>query len=101
MQDAESKKINKALGAFVAIIMVISAIVALLTFPRTANAYFLTSEKSNATTVSSGATLPYVEMEAHSATTNGTVIGPDYQLGDLASDAVDRTIVQLTKGQYV
>ena len=37
-----------------------------------------------------GATLPYVEMEAHSATTNGTILGPSYTLGNLADDAVDR-----------
>ncbi len=101
MQDAESKKTHRVIGAFVAFIMIISAIGTLLTFPHTANASFLRSDKNNATTVSSGATLPYVEMEAHNATTNGTIIGPDYQLGDLASDAVDRTVVQLTKGQYV
>src|SRR5579884_1244962 len=101
MQDAESKKTHRVIGAFVAFIMIISAIGTLLTFPHTANASFLRSDKNNATTVSSGATLPYVEMEAHNATTNGTIIGPDYQLGDLASDAVDRTVVQLTKEQYV
>ncbi len=48
-----------------------------------------------------GATLPYVELEAHSATTNGTMLGPSYALGALASDAVDRQAVQLTQGQYV
>src|SRR5215469_8394972 len=48
-----------------------------------------------------GATLPYVEMVAHSATTNGTILGPDYQMGDLASEGVDRTVVQLTQGQSV
>src|SRR5579871_5670675 len=48
-----------------------------------------------------GATLPYVEMEAHSATTNGTILGPSYALGNLADDAVDKQAVQLTQGQYV
>ena len=42
-----------------------------------------------------GATLPYVEMEAHSATTNGTILGPSYTLGNLADDAVDHQAVQL------
>src|SRR5690242_20309438 len=41
-----------------------------------------------------GATLPYVEMEAHNATTTGTILGPSYALGSLASDAVDRQTVQ-------
>src|SRR5579884_1010893 len=101
MQDAESKKTHRVIGAFVAFIMIISAIGTLLTFPHTANASFLRSDKNNATTVSSGATLPYVELEAHNATTNGTILGPDYRLGDVASDAVDRQAVQLTQGQYV
>ncbi|HTK06852.1 MAG TPA: malectin domain-containing carbohydrate-binding protein [Ktedonobacteraceae bacterium] len=49
----------------------------------------------------SGAALPYDELEAHSASTNGTILGPSYNLGDLASDAVDRQAVQLTQGKYV
>ncbi len=48
-----------------------------------------------------GATLPYVEMEAHNATTNGTILGPSYALGNIADDAVDHEAVQLTQGQYV
>jgi hypothetical protein len=48
-----------------------------------------------------GATLPYVEMEAHAASTNGAILGPDDVVGDLAGDAVDRQAVQLTSGQYV
>ncbi len=48
-----------------------------------------------------GATLPYVEMEAHAATTNGRILGPDAVVGDLAGDAVDRQAVQLGQGQYV
>jgi parallel beta-helix repeat protein len=49
----------------------------------------------------SGATLPYAELEAHNATTNGKILGPAYALGDLASEAIDRQAVQLTQGQYV
>lgn len=56
---------------------------------------------SDAATGTSGASLPYVEMEAHNAKTNGTILGPNYQLGNLASDAVDRMAVQLTSGQFV
>jgi hypothetical protein len=42
------------------------------------------------------------EYEAESATTNGTVIGPDYTQGDLATEASGREAVQLTaQGQYV
>src|ERR1051326_5506870 len=46
-----------------------------------------------------GAALPYVEMEAHNATTTGTILGPSYALGNVASDAVDRQAVQLTSGK--
>jgi len=42
------------------------------------------------------------EYEAESATTSGTVIGPDYTQGDLATEASGREAVQLTaQGQYV
>jgi hypothetical protein len=42
------------------------------------------------------------EYEAESATTNGSVIGPDYAQGDLATEASGREAVQLTApGQYV
>jgi hypothetical protein len=42
------------------------------------------------------------EYEAEAAQTNGTVIGPDYTQGDLASEASGRQAVQLTsQGQYV
>src|SRR5258708_35838183 len=91
MQDAKRKRHNKELGAFVLLILVISTIGVFFTLPR----------RANAALGGAGATLPYVEMEAHSATTNGTIIGPSYTLGNLASDAVDRQAVQLTRGQYV
>ena len=98
MQDAKSKRRNKALGALITFILTVSIIGVCITFPRAANAASLASTRSTTSSAAggSGATLPYVEMEAHNATTNGTVMGPDYQLGDLASDGVDRTIVQLT-----
>jgi hypothetical protein len=49
-----------------------------------------------------GATLPYVEMEAEDADTNGTIIGPDYTFSHLPSEASGRKAVQLTQpGQYV
>src|SRR5258707_5368853 len=73
------------------LILVISTIGVFIALPHGANAAL----------GGAGATLPYVEMEAHSATTNGTIIGPSYTLGDLASDGVDRQAVQLTQGQYV
>ncbi|MBV9382457.1 MAG: discoidin domain-containing protein [Streptosporangiaceae bacterium] len=49
-----------------------------------------------------GASVPFTEYEAVSASNNGTVIGPDFTQGDLATEAVDRRAVQLTaQGQYV
>jgi hypothetical protein len=48
-----------------------------------------------------GATLPFTSVEAESATTNGTRIGPDYTQGTLASEASGRQAVRLTSGQRV
>ncbi len=49
-----------------------------------------------------GASVPFTEYEAVNATNTGTVIGPDFTQGDLATEAVDRRAVQLTaQGQYV
>jgi hypothetical protein len=49
-----------------------------------------------------GASVPFTEYEAESAATNGTVIGPDFKQGDLATEASGRRAVQLTaQGQYV
>lgn len=110
MQNAESKKQRILLAVCVACLLVISSVGVIATFPRLTYAHNAanasTSVKSktkpNSASTNAGATLPYVEMEAHNATTNGTVSGPDYQLGNLASDAVDRTIVQLTgTGKFV
>jgi len=49
-----------------------------------------------------GATLPYVELEAEAASTNGTVIGPDRTFKTLAAEASGRQAVTLSAtGQYV
>jgi hypothetical protein len=52
-----------------------------------------------------GADLPFVEQNAATsphARTNGTVLGPDYHYGTLASEATGRTAVQLAgQGKYV
>ncbi|HEV2342868.1 MAG TPA: discoidin domain-containing protein [Actinocrinis sp.] len=49
-----------------------------------------------------GASVPFTEYEAESASTNGTVIGPDFTQGDLATEASGRRAVQLSaQGQYV
>jgi hypothetical protein len=49
-----------------------------------------------------GATLPYVELEAEDAATNGTIIGPDRTFTHLAAEASGRKAVTLTgQGQYV
>ncbi|MEV0741931.1 discoidin domain-containing protein [Streptomyces sp. NPDC050549] len=49
----------------------------------------------------SGASLPFTSVEAESATTTGTRIGPDYTQGSLASEASGRQAVRLTSGQRV
>ncbi|MFD9002626.1 discoidin domain-containing protein [Streptomyces sp. NPDC059582] len=48
-----------------------------------------------------GATLPLTSVEAESATTTGTKVGPDYTQGSLASEASGRQAVRLTGGQRV
>nr|BFD81588.1 discoidin domain-containing protein [Streptomyces sp. Xyl84] len=48
-----------------------------------------------------GATLPFTSVEAESAATTGTKIGPDYTQGTLASEASGRQAVRLTTGQRV
>ncbi len=49
-----------------------------------------------------GATVPFTEYEAESASTNGTIIGPSFAQGSLPSEASGREAVQLTAtGQYV
>src|SRR5690348_2544879 len=49
-----------------------------------------------------GATLPYVELEAENATTNGTVIGPERTFKTLAAEASGRRAVTFgATGQYV
>ncbi|MFI1292188.1 discoidin domain-containing protein [Streptomyces sp. NPDC020792] len=48
-----------------------------------------------------GATLPFTSVEAESATTSGTRIGPDYTQGTLASEASGRQAVRLATGQRV
>ncbi|MGY5103636.1 discoidin domain-containing protein [Streptomyces sp. 900105245] len=49
----------------------------------------------------SGATLPFTSVEAESATTTGTKIGPDHTQGTLASEASGRQAVRLSSGQRV
>lgn len=84
------------------LVLVVSTIGVFTTLPRMAGAASMNhSATTNAALGGTGATLPYVEMEAHNATTNGTILGPSFALGTLASDAVDRQAVQLTQGQYV
>ncbi|MFI8067533.1 discoidin domain-containing protein [Streptomyces sp. NPDC086033] len=48
-----------------------------------------------------GATLPFTSVEAESATTTGTRIGPDQTQGTLASEASGRQAVRLGSGQRV
>jgi hypothetical protein len=51
---------------------------------------------------SRGATVPWLEYEAESASTNGVVIGPDRTFGTLPSEASGRKAVRLeSMGQYV
>ncbi|WP_170293227.1 malectin domain-containing carbohydrate-binding protein [Thermogemmatispora aurantia] len=106
MQDAMQRimvALRRSSGRRVALllatlVLVLGSLGALLTLPLLAKAV---QASTAAVTGGAGATLPYVEMEAHQATTNGSILGPDFSLGSLASDAVDRQAVLLTSGQYV
>jgi hypothetical protein len=48
-----------------------------------------------------GPTLPYAEVQAEDATTNGTIIGPNRAYPGLATEAIGRRAVTLVQGQYV
>ncbi|MET9555839.1 glycosyl hydrolase family 28-related protein [Streptomyces sp. NPDC006645] len=48
-----------------------------------------------------GAALPFTSVEAESATTNGSAVGPDHTQGTLASESSGRRAVQLAAGQSV
>ncbi|MEU8972243.1 discoidin domain-containing protein [Streptomyces monashensis] len=61
----------------------------------------LTAVAPAAHAAASGATLPFASVEAESATTTGTRIGPDYTQGTLASEASGRQAVRLAAGQRV
>jgi hypothetical protein len=62
---------------------------------------FSASPAQAAATGGSGATLPYVQVQAESATTNGTIIGPSAAYNTLAAEASYRKAVTLSAGQYV
>jgi hypothetical protein len=48
-----------------------------------------------------GATVPFVEYQAETAVTDGTVLGPSRTFGTLAAEASGRKAVRLQAGQYV
>lgn len=62
----------------------------------------VTSVNVKAAPAAAGATLPYVELEAENASTNGTIIGPDRTRFTLAGESQGRRAVTLSAtGQYV
>lgn len=65
------------------------------------SAVVLTHKPATPVTGGTGATLPYTELEAENAVTNGTIIGPDVTFTHLASEASGRKAVTLTQGQYI
>jgi hypothetical protein len=69
-----------------------------------AGAYALTAAPAMAATATggSGASLPYVEVQAENSATNGPIIGPSYTQGQLADEASYRKAVTLQgTGKYV
>lgn len=61
----------------------------------------LAAPGAQAAEAAAGATLPFTSVEAESATTNGTKIGPDHTQGTVASEASGRQAVRLGSGQSV
>lgn len=61
----------------------------------------LSATTAHAAVTAAGASLPFASVEAESATTTGTRIGPDYTQGTLASEASGRQAVRLSAGQRV
>ncbi len=58
--------------------------------------------KVSAAPLLSGPVLPYVEVQAEDANTNGTIIGPDRAYPSLAGEAIERKAVTLDAlGEYV
>jgi hypothetical protein len=54
------------------------------------------------TSIQAGASVPFTEVQAECSANNGTLIGPDYTQGSVASEAVGRQAVTLSgQGQYV
>ncbi|HET8842816.1 MAG TPA: glycosyl hydrolase family 28-related protein, partial [Ktedonobacteraceae bacterium] len=95
MQDAWHRMRTKSLGVLISFFLIISTLGVIVT--TMAHTQSARASAAGGT----GATLPYVELEAHSANTTGTILGPDFSLGSLASDAVDRQAVQLIQGKFV
>ncbi|MFF2848678.1 discoidin domain-containing protein [Streptomyces sp. NPDC058001] len=62
---------------------------------------YATVPTAHAAVAAAGATLPFTSVEAESATTTGTKIGPDYTQGTVASEASGRQAVRLNAGQRV
>jgi hypothetical protein len=102
MQDAKSNRRSRIGRALILLILVIGTLGMFALVSRPASAANVQHDATtNAALGGTGATLPFSELKAHDASTNGTIIGPSYTLGSVAFDAVDHKAVQLTKGQYV
>ncbi|QIB42174.1 discoidin domain-containing protein [Streptomyces aureoverticillatus] len=59
------------------------------------------ADDSSRARAAAGATVPFTSVEAESATSNGTRIGPDYTQGTVASESSGRQAVRLAAGQHV
>jgi hypothetical protein len=83
------------LGTVLAVAVAAPAFAAAGTPPYTAGSPFSVPSGT-------GATVPFTEYEAESASTTGSIIGPSFAQGSLPSEASGREAVQLTAtGQYV
>lgn len=106
MQNSMRTRRKKRLAGLVALLMLVSAVGLVVSFPGTA----VRAAASPRVTVAAidpslvagrGARLGIVEQESENATTNGTILPFDTSAYTLSSEASGRQAVQLTPGQYV
>ena len=95
LPEAIARFAREHMRALIAILVVLASISVIGTIG------IITHHTDNPVVGGHGATLPYTEIEAENAATNGTIIGPDFTFTHLASEASGRKAVTLTRGQYV
>lgn len=101
-EAGEQPTSRRAIVAAVGAVVLTAGITAFAATGFTAPAHHTTTARSAFDVpAGTGASVPFTEYEAEAASTTGTVIGPDYSQGTVASEASGRQAVTLAQGQYV